>query len=135
MGGLTSVARLPWPARRLAIEALSLLPRAALSIKRRPFLATVGFGAVPIGAAREVDVALLGRIVAAVARRLPFRAMCFEQGLTVQRMLRRRGLPAVLHYGIDPADGMRAHVWVSLDGRIVHGGETAEEFTEVGCWG
>lgn len=123
------------PARlRLAAEAGPLLVWAALAIKRRSFPETVGFGAVPLGPVRPVDVAQLSRTVAAVARRMPFRALCFEQGLTVQRMLRRRGLPAVLHYGVALGEGIAAHVWVSLDRRIVHGGETAANFTEVGRW-
>jgi hypothetical protein len=94
----------------------------------------VAFGTVPLGDPQPVNVPDLGRAVAGVARRAPFRALCFEQGLTVQRMLRRRGLPAVLHYGIGAGAPPRAHVWVSLDGEIVHGGELAPQFQEVGQW-
>lgn len=65
---------------------------------------------------------------------MPFRALCFEQGLTLQRMLRSRGRDACLHYGISPGEPLEAHVWVSLDGVIVCGGEEAKRFAEVGRW-
>lgn len=120
--------------RRLAAEAAMPLPRAHLAIGRRPFPQAIGFGAVPLGPNSDTDVELVSKTVASVARRMPFRALCFEQGLTVQRMLRRRGVPAVLHYGVDPRGELSAHVWISLDGRTVHGGETAARYTEVARW-
>jgi hypothetical protein len=46
-------------------------------------------------------------------------------------MLRRRGIASVLHYGIAQGNdrGLRAHVWISADGRVVLGGAEAAEFT------
>lgn len=120
--------------RRLLAEALLLLPAAATAIRLRSFPKVVGFGAVALGKATPVSVRALTSAVLAAARRMPFRALCFEQGLTVQRMLRRRGLDARLHYGIAPGEELKAHVWVSVDGEIVHGGESAAEFVEVGAW-
>ena len=122
--------------RRLLGEAMLLLGRAALAIRGRPFPKVVGFGAIPLAARSAPDVPplLVTRAVRAVARRMPFRALCFEQGLAVQRMLRRRGHDARLHYGIALGGGISAHVWVTLDGVIVHGGETAAAFREVGQW-
>jgi hypothetical protein len=45
-------------------------------------------------------------------------------------MLRRRGLPSILHYGVGrgPESRLRAHVWVSLEGETLLGGEVAEQF-------
>lgn len=70
----------------------------------------------------------------AAARRMPFRALCFERGLTLQRMLRRRGEPARLHYGIAPGGMLKAHVWVTLHGRTILGGEEAPDYPEVAQW-
>jgi len=122
--------------RRLLWEAMLVLARAALAIRGRPFPQVVGFGAIPLAArpARDIPPVLVTRSVRAVARRMPFRALCFEQGLAVQRMLRRRGHDARLHYGIALGDGISAHVWVTLDDNIIHGGETAGAFREVGQW-
>jgi hypothetical protein len=60
--------------------------------------------------------------VGRAARRLPLRLVCLQQGLAVQWMLRRRGHPALLHYGVRSDDqGISAHAWVSLSGRILIG--------------
>jgi hypothetical protein len=58
--------------------------------------------------------------------------MCIEQGLAAQRMLRSAGAEAVLHYGAqhEPAK-LAAHVWVSVGGTIVIGGEEAADFREI----
>ncbi len=64
------------------------------------------------------------------AARVPWRALCFQQGLAAQLMLRRRGIPAVLYYGAaqDDRSGLYAHVWVR-DGDVdVIGGEIAYRF-------
>jgi hypothetical protein len=61
---------------------------------------------------------------------VPWRALCFQQGLAAQLMLRRRGIPSVLYYGAAQEDrtGLCAHVWVR-DGEIdVIGGEIAHRF-------
>ena len=57
--------------------------------------------------------------------------MCFQRGLALHLMARRRGVASVLHYGVaqDPAEGLAAHVWVSVDGHTVIGGEQAPRFT------
>ena len=54
-----------------------------------------------------------------MSRRVPWRALCFEQGLAAQIMLRRRGIASTLYYGAAPdkAEGLSAHVWVR-DGAI-----------------
>lgn len=60
------------------------------------------------------EAALLSRAVAAWGRRVPWRAVCFQQGLAAQFMLRRRGCAARLHYGArrDETGALVAHVWV-----------------------
>lgn len=67
------------------------------------------------------------RAVERASRRLPWRTVCFHQGLATHWMLRLRGIPSVLHYGIRTDEGaLGAHVWVSLDGRILIGEREAE---------
>jgi hypothetical protein len=71
------------------------------------------------------------------ARRLPWRVVCIQKGIAAQRMLRRRGLDAVLHYGIGndrDRDRLDAHVWVSVDGAPVIGGEEARAFAPVAAF-
>jgi len=63
--------------------------------------------------------------------------MCIEKGLALQRLLRTSGTDARLHYGArhDPVSGrLEAHVWVTVDGRAVIGGEEAVGFAEVASY-
>lgn len=72
--------------------------------------------------AHQVVLALLR-----ATRRLPFRLVCIQQSLAVQWMLRRRGVPSQLHYGVRSDGGdISAHVWVSLAGQILIGEADAD---------
>ena len=68
--------------------------------------------------------------IMACGSRMPWRAMCFEQGLAAQFMLRRRGIPSVLYYGAAPDRdrGVSAHVWVRDRDIDVVGCEIASQF-------
>jgi hypothetical protein len=68
--------------------------------------------------------------VSACARRVPWRAKCFEQGLAAQLMLRRRGTCSVLYYGAASGDerGLSAHVWVRDGDLDIIGGEIASDY-------
>ena len=120
-------------------EALATLAAASAAISILPFSRTVQLMHVRQTASQpEPDE--LRRIVAqcrwAVTRwadRVPWRTVCFQKGLALHLMLRRRGIPSILHYGVaqDDADGLKAHVWVGVGDAIVLGGEEAERFTRV----
>lgn len=78
------------------------------------------------------DAAMIARALQAWNRRLPWRTMCFEQGLAAMRILRRRGHEATLHYGARGAgDTLKAHVWVTSGDVPVVGCEDAQEFREL----
>ena len=80
--------------------------------------------------ATEPQARAIARAVAAWGRRVPWRAVCFQQGLAVQLMLRRRGLAAALHYGAarDDKGLLVAHVWVRSGDTDVIGCEGAERY-------
>ncbi len=71
----------------------------------------------------------LGKTVAAVARRMPFRALCLQQALATRRMLRHRGFePTIcLALNTDPAGraasrhGRAAHAWVRIGESVICG--------------
>jgi hypothetical protein len=71
-----------------------------------------------------------------VALRLPWRAVCFHQGIAAQRILCRAGIAAQLHFGIakSEAKGLEAHVWVVANGITVVGGKTSRQFTQLGVF-
>jgi hypothetical protein len=74
--------------------------------------------------------------VRAAARRVPWRAVCFHQGIAAQQMLCRAGVPAELRYGVAKTanGGFKAHVWVTSYGKTVVGGESQDRFTVLGIF-
>lgn len=111
--------------------ALSAIVIAVLPFRYAGQLSSLRIGrAEPSGDERTLAVRRVRWAVLASARRVPWRAMCFEQGLAAQMMLRRRGIASVLYFGaaINDPKGLSAHVWVR-DGEVdVLGGEVASEF-------
>jgi hypothetical protein len=130
--------RLSWQDRLLLLEAIVLLAIAGVSIALLPFRHVGLLAACPIGLARSElprqerlnKVRRIRWAIIAAAAQVPWRALCFQQGLAAQLMLRRRGIPAVLYYGAAQNDrsGLYTHVWVR-DGEIdVIGGEISYRF-------
>ena len=131
--------------QRLGPQRQGLLVRAALALSAAsgavallPFDRAIRLGSVPLGRGRNqlrADDCVWA--VEAVAWRLPWRTMCIEKGLAVQRLLRRAGTHARLHYGArhHPQTGkLEAHVWVTVGDKIVIGGNEAAGFAEVGAF-
>lgn len=55
-----------------------------------------------------------------------------QEALALQWLLRRRGVPSLLHYGIDPVGAeLSAHVWVSLQGEILIGEKASFSHAQV----
>jgi hypothetical protein len=113
-------------------EALIVLGWASLAIRILPFRRVAASASRPRAPAprRGVPAARIGWAVEAWGRRVPWKAVCFQRGLAAHVMLRRRGLNSILHYGVarKEAEGLSAHVWVSLDGTILLGGREAPDF-------
>jgi Transglutaminase-like superfamily len=122
--------------RRLLGEALPALVLASLAIRLAPFrrVAAAASRGGRGAAGAVADEAFLRKArwaVEAWAKRVPWRTVCFQKGLALHFMLRRRGIGSSLHYGVarDPeGGGLKAHVWVSVGGRAVIGGEEAAGF-------
>jgi transglutaminase superfamily protein len=133
---LRRLARLSWADRALLAEALAALALASLAIRLLPFRRVVRAAAAfdrPASPAPSESERIRRTVwaVSAAARRAPWKAVCFQRGLAVHVMLRRRGIGSFLHYGVtkNGPDGLKAHVWVSAGGHDVVGGEEAADFT------
>lgn len=76
------------------------------------------------------EVARVRWAVNAFADRAPWRAVCFQRGLAAHAMLRRRGLPSTLHYGVRNTEDaqLKAHVWVTVGPHPVVGVAEAAQF-------
>ncbi len=113
-------------------EALAALTLASLAIAFLPFRRVAAAASAPGRGPARVDPDAVRRARSAVtgwSRRLPWRTVCFQKGLAVHWMLRRRGIPSVLLYGARrEGDRLAAHVWVDVDGETVIGGEEAAGF-------
>ncbi len=107
--------------------ALASVLIAILSFRRIAALSASQASAAP---ATQLQARAIARAVAAWGRRVPWRAVCFQQGLAAQLMLRRRGLAAALHYGAarDDKGHLVAHVWVRSGETDVIGCEGAERY-------
>jgi len=67
------------------------------------------------------DVAWAVRTVTAI---VPFRGTCLTRALTVERMLRRRGIVSTLRFGTARVDGnVLFHAWLEHAGVIMIGGD------------
>lgn len=124
----------PATTRLLVLEAIGALFVAWLEIRFIPFSRLVATGRPRGSTSRSVDVKRLARAVEIGRKKVPWRAKCFESGLALRMMLRRRRVPSVLHYGMATADNgtLSAHVWLSVNGQVVIGGDSAMGYTEVG---
>ena len=117
----------------LVIETLADLVIASLRLRLAPFDRLVAHLPTQNGPPIDTEEArLLRRAIRGWARRLPWRAECFEQGVAAARFLARHGHPATLHYGARGAgDDLEAHVWVGSGDVRVIGWENSSEFREL----
>jgi hypothetical protein len=113
-------------------EALAALALASLAIALLPFRRVAVFASSAGRGPARSDAETVRRARSALigwSRRVPWRAVCFQKGLALHWMLRRRGIRSVLLYGVrQDGDGLAAHVWIDVDGETVIGGEEAPTF-------
>ncbi len=128
--------RLSWPDRGLLVEAVTWLAIASAAIAVLPFprIAEIASrGPNRISPEDDARQSLVGRTrwaIAAASARVPWRAVCFQQGLAAHLMLRRRGINSVLYYGAahTPDSALSAHVWVRAGNLDVVGCESASQY-------
>jgi hypothetical protein len=128
--------RMDWPERGYIIEAAVLLAVARAVTLFVPFRDIARLASRPVRHAappperRNAIVQNVRSAVSRCARKVPWRALCFEQGFAAQAMLRRRGIEAVMYYGAaaSGADQLSAHVWVRDGDTDVIGCENATQY-------
>jgi transglutaminase superfamily protein len=139
IAAMARLRALPPAERKLVLEAVFGLAVAAFAIAFVPFRrigahAGRGLTAAPIDEGDKARlVAQVRRVVSGCARRVPWRAQCFEQGLAAQWMLRRRRVAATLYYGVAKGEDreLAAHVWVRAGALDVIGCENSADFSEL----
>lgn len=97
-------------------------------------------GARRLGApitAQQVQAAMeVGWAVTRAARYVPFKAVCLAQAMAAHRMLRRRGIASVMHFGATKSTEkpLQAHAWLDAAGVEVTGYPVAAQFAEIACF-
>lgn len=133
---------LPRHDRRILLEAIWWLAVASFAIAFLSFRHVCRLAARPIARlelppqTRVREVGRVRRAIIIAARQVPWRALCFQQGLAAQLMLRRRGIPSVLYYGAALGNGneLSAHVWVRDGGVDVIGGKIASHYAQLAAF-
>ena len=116
--------------RLLVLEAIVALLPAAFAVRFMPFARVVEGGGRVRRRRGAVEPRRLTRMVEIARTKVPWRAKCFESALCLRVMLRRRGVASTLHYGIGAAEdgALNAHVWLSVGGEVLIGGENAAQY-------
>ena len=130
-GSILKLRQLGTQRRRLLLRAAGWLVIASLAVALLPFSKAIRLGSPSVGGRVTVSVEDVIWAVRTAGRRLPLRTLCIEEGLAVQRMLRAGGIEAILHYGARQGRTLEAHVWVTVDGTTVIGGEQAPGFAPI----
>ena len=83
-----------------------------------------------------VIAADVGWAVTRAARYAPFRAVCLPQAIAAHRMLRRRGVASVMHFGAArrQTKTLDAHAWLDAAGVEVTGYPVEQWLAEVACF-
>lgn len=129
------LARLPQKEGRRTLVAVIGLAWANLALKLLPFRTAIAMGSRRIRSEEGPKKAVADEWAIAVARAarfVPWRSVCIHQGLALQWLLRKRGIPAILVYGTKfENEELTAHVWIKVGNRIVLGGKEANHFHEM----
>ena len=130
---MSSKARRIWRKLPLLAETVVALTAASLAIAILPFRMLVRLMGRRVAGNRVPTGESVAEVRAAVLRvgpHLPWRVVCFQKGLAAHWMLRLRGFPSRLHYGLGLLDkDLSAHVWVTLGDEVVIGEETMAAHT------
>lgn len=142
MSFVTKIQHRDWRDRLGFAEALAWLCVAKIVVTLVPFrllarmLGTreteTGTNITP--ADRKIAVRVSWAVQAA-ARHVPLGFVCLPQALAAWRMLRRRGLPTTLYFGvaIEPGGraGVLAHAWLRAGDKIVTGAHREGQYVRV----
>ena len=121
----------------LLLEAAGTLAAVSLALHLLSFKRVIRLGSVALRGQSSASADHCIWAVETAARHVPWRVVCIQQGIAAQRMLRRRGVDAILHYGISnrrKIERLEAHVWVTVEGEMLIGGAEAPNFAPVAAY-
>ncbi|MFC2176409.1 lasso peptide biosynthesis B2 protein [Bacteroidota bacterium] len=81
----------------------------------------------------------IGRVIKKASQFTPVRSMCFEQAITANIMLQKRGIATTIYFGVlkqkDDGNEMKAHAWIKAGGQTITGNRGMKKFTVVSTFG
>jgi hypothetical protein len=147
---VAGLARTPLERQLLLAEAAVDLMFARVLLKTVPFpkLARrwgafvppsdprAGSGLAPASEPQAAFARKVGDAVRRAARNVPFGAVCLPQAMAARRMLARRSIASVMHFGAAKGQDkpIDAHAWLDAAGIKVTGYPVANGFVEMGCF-
>lgn len=81
-----------------------------------------------------VESRRIGRYIRHIGDRLPWKCTCLVNAVAAKIMLRRRGIPATIYFGMtrDESRKIIAHAWTKCGNFLVTGKDDAHEYKTVG---
>jgi hypothetical protein len=72
-------------------------------------------------------------VINGISRRTPWPSTCLVKVIAAHKMLSRRSIPHVLHLGVQRGTPgkIKAHAWLSVENKILIGGDNSDGFTEI----
>jgi len=143
---LTRFLRLPGTERWLALEALAWLALARAAVLTLPFRWVAGRIGRPLPGPISMSEPMLqlpppearavAQAILRVKRHTPWHSNCLAQALAGYCMLRRRGIPGTLCFGMAKnAQGeLEAHAWLRSGGMVLTGGGRLNRYTLVAAF-
>lgn len=91
---------------------------------------------VEINALQEQTIKKARQALRRIKRRLPWKAKCFEEAITVKKVLKSYGIESALYLGVKKAEeqNLKAHAWLKTGGRVVAGEKGHKTFSVVGFY-
>jgi hypothetical protein len=76
----------------------------------------------------------LSIVINGLSTRTIWTSTCLIKVMALHKMLQRRGIDHQLHFGVAQTENnkLEAHAWLSVDGKVLVGGENMHTFTEIG---
>lgn len=91
-----------------------------VALRTRPYPQVAQKARIPLGNHPGIETKILTWCVGAAAGTHIVRARCLERSLTLQRLLRKQGVPANLQIGVrSEGDSIAAHAWIEIEGRPI----------------
>ncbi len=121
MNKIRRYLRLPAWQRRQIFSAWWLLLGFWVALRIQPFKKTQSFADVPMGTPTEAtDLEALAWCVRAAGGTHLVPIKCLERSLALQRILRKRGVPAELQIGVEKnGTALAGHAWLEIDGEPI----------------